>query len=51
MAVDAVLFVSKRASVVAAALLCLMAGRLLAATQTAATAAASPTEVRVAITR
>jgi hypothetical protein len=48
MAVDAVLFVSKRATVAAAALLCLMAGRLLTSQQP--TAAASPTEVRVSIT-
>lgn len=48
MAVDAALFVSKRASVAAAALLCLMAGRLLVA---GPTTTASPTEVRVAIAR
>jgi hypothetical protein len=42
-----VIFVSKRCAPIAAALLCLMAGRLLAS----ATAAASPTEVRVAIGR
>jgi hypothetical protein len=47
MAADTALFVSKRASVVAAALLCLMAGRLLTPSAAAAT---SPTEVRVAIT-
>ncbi|WP_158918279.1 hypothetical protein [Caulobacter sp. S45] len=49
MAVAAMLFVSKRLTLVAAALLCLMAGRLLADVSSAS--AASPTEVRVAITR
>jgi hypothetical protein len=43
------LFVSKRLAPVAAALLCLMAARLVASV--GAAAAASPTEVRVAITR
>ena len=40
-------FVSKRAAVAAAALLCLMAGRLVTAVSRAA---GSPSEVRVAIT-
>jgi hypothetical protein len=46
-------FVSKRLAPVAAAMLCLMTGRLaLSVGQAAATAqTASPTEVRVAITR
>ena len=48
MAAEAALFVSKRASVAAAALLCLMVGRMLAAQPGAA---ASPSEVRVSITR
>jgi hypothetical protein len=42
------LFVSKRLAPIAAALLCLMAARLVASV---GEAAASPTEVRVAITR
>ncbi|MGC1302957.1 MAG: hypothetical protein WA840_11325 [Caulobacteraceae bacterium] len=46
----AVVFVSKRLAPMAAALLCLMAGRLVASV-TATASAASPTEVRVAITR
>ena len=49
LAVDALLFVSKRVSAVAAALLCLAAAHL--ASQAAAAPAASPTEVRAPIGR
>ena len=49
MAVDVLLFVSKRAGAAAAALLCLTAAHLVKAASAAPVA--SPTEVRVAIGR
>ena len=49
MAVDILLFVSKRASLAAAALLCLTAAHLVGATAAAKPALASSSEVRVAI--